>query len=279
VLPFMGDEALGVITALHYSAALETPANAAFVSAYRARYNKIPSYYSESMYSGAKWFAAAADAVTVIPLAARPSITAHQSDADIAATLAKFDVMPDEFWFAVGTIEPRKNYALLLDAYAQLVAETPAGQRPRPLCIAGQMGWLESSLEPRIRRLGLESHVRCLGFVDDRELTALYRSCLGFIYPSRYEGFGLPVIEAMACGAAVIASRTTSLPEVVGDAGFLIDIQSGEGCYAAMATLASDRVRREELRAAARERAATFSWAGAARRVREVYARTQEHRA
>jgi glycosyltransferase involved in cell wall biosynthesis len=220
-----------------------------------------------------------ADAVTVIPLAARPSITAHQSDTDIAATLAKFNVMPDEFWFAVGTIEPRKNYALLLDAYAQLVAETPAGQRPRPLCIAGQTGWLESSLEPRIRRLGLESLVRGLGYVHDHELTALYRSCLGFVYPSHYEGFGLPVIEAMACGAAVIAAHTTSLPEVVGDAGFLVDIQSAEGCYTAMATLASDPVRRDELRAAARERAATFSWAEAARRVRDVYARTQEHRA
>jgi glycosyltransferase involved in cell wall biosynthesis len=226
------------------------------------------------------WFPhVSADAVTVIPLAARPSITAHQSDTDIAATLAKFDVLPDEFWFAVGTIEPRKNYALLLDSYAQLLAEAPAGQRPRPLCIAGQTGWLESSLEPRIRRLGLESHVRCLGFVDDRELTALYRSCLGFVYPSRYEGFGLPVIEAMACGAAVIAAGTTSLPEVVGDAGFLIDIQSADGCYSAMATLASDPVRRDELRAAARERAATFSWAEAARRVRDVYAQAQEHRA
>jgi glycosyltransferase involved in cell wall biosynthesis len=220
-----------------------------------------------------------ADTVTVIPLAARPSITAHQSDTDMAATLAKFDVMPDQFWFAVGTIEPRKNYALLLDAYAQVVADTPAGERARPLCIAGQTGWLESSLEPRIRRLGLESHVRCLGFVDDRELTALYRSCLGFVYPSRYEGFGLPVIEAMACGAAVIAARTTSLPEVVGDAGFLIDIQSAEDCYRAMTTLASDPVRRNELRAAARERAGKFSWVETARRVREVYARTREHRA
>ena len=90
-----------------------------------------------------------------------------------------------------------------------------------PLCIAGQPGWIESSLAPRIEQLGLSENVRCLGFVDDADLAALYRGCFALAYPSHYEGFGLPVIEAMACGAAVVAMRSTSLPEVVGEAGLL----------------------------------------------------------
>jgi glycosyltransferase involved in cell wall biosynthesis len=88
----------------------------------------------------------------------------------------------------------------------------------------------------------------------------------------------LPVVEAMACGAAVVAAQTTSLPEVVGEAGWLVDLDSPEGCYAAMKTIATDETRRTDIRAAARERAATFSWAEAARRVRAVYADAQEHR-
>ncbi|MBM3772667.1 MAG: glycosyltransferase family 4 protein [Acidimicrobiia bacterium] len=212
--------------------------------------------------------------VSVVPLAARPSLTVNLPDADVDRMLARFGLEREAFWLAVGTIEPRKNYAALLEAYA-LLQQRVGGALP-PLAIAGLKGWLESSLEPRIKRLGLDAHVQCLGFVEDIELAALYRSCLAFLYPSRYEGFGLPVVEAMACGAPVIVSRSTSLPEVVGDAGWVVDIDGISEYAEAMYTLLTDRGRREAQRAAARARAATFSWTRSAAALRDVYALASE---
>jgi glycosyltransferase involved in cell wall biosynthesis len=205
----------------------------------------------------------------VVYLAARPSIAEPPAEDEMDSVLRKFDLVPDEFWLAVGTIEPRKNYGLLLDVYGQLLAELP-GLVP-PLCIAGQAGWIESSLAPRIRQLGLDDRVRCLGFVEDRELAALYRSCLGFVYPSLYEGFGLPVVEAMACGAAVIAMRSTSLPEVVGEAGMLVAPQSPAAYLDAMKQLVLEPSRRADLRAAAPQQAARFSWQQSAARLLDLY--------
>jgi glycosyltransferase involved in cell wall biosynthesis len=141
------------------------------------------------------------------------------------------------------------------------------------LCIVGPSGWIESSLAQRIAQLGLTDSVRCLGFVEDAELAALYRGCFAFVYPSRYEGFGLPVVEAMACGAAVIATRCTSLPEIVGSAGLLVDPESTGGYFDAMLTLSTDEARRQALRAAGSEQAARFSWPAAANTLRAIYGR------
>ena len=183
--------------------------------------------------------------------------------------LRKFDLTPDGFWLAVGTIEPRKNYGLLLEVYAQLIADLSG--HVSPLCIAGQAGWIESSLAPRIRQLGLDDRVHCLGFVEDRELAALYRACFGFVYPSLYEGFGLPVVEALACGAAVVAMRSTSLPEVVGEAGMLVAPQSPAAYLGAMKQLLLEPSRRADLRAAAPQQAARFSWQRSAERLLDLY--------
>jgi len=216
-----------------------------------------------------KWFPhVAPERVSIVYPAARPSIAAPVEPAAIESVLRKFELAPDDFWLAVGTVEPRKNYGLLLESYAQLVDEL-SGRVP-PLCIAGQPGWIESSLAPRIERLGLAARVRCLGFVDDSELAALYRTCFGFAYPSLYEGFGMPVVEAMACGAAVIAMRSTSLPEVVGEAGLLVPLESS-GFPGAMKQLMVDRGRRAELRAAAPEQAARFSWQRSAAAISDLY--------
>jgi glycosyltransferase involved in cell wall biosynthesis len=217
-----------------------------------------------------KWFPhVATERVSVVYLAARPSIAEPPAEDEMDSVLRKFDLVPDEFWLAVGTIEPRKNYGLLLDVYRQLLTELPG--HVSPLCIAGQAGWIESSLAPRIRQLGLDDRVRCLGFVEDRELAALYRSCLGFVYPSLYEGFGLPVVEAMACGAAVIAMRSTSLPEVVGEAGMLVAPQSPAAYLDAMKQLVLEPSRRADLRAAAPQQAARFSWQQSAARLLDLY--------
>lgn len=217
-----------------------------------------------------QWFPhVAEDRVTVVHLAARPSIAAPVTDAAAAAVLRKFDLEPDAFWLAVGTVEPRKNYGHLLEAYAALLARTPG--HDIPLCIVGQAGWIESSLEPRIRQLGIGDRVRCLGFVEDAVLAVLYRRCFAFLYPSRYEGFGLPVVEALACGAAVIAMRSTSLPEIVGDAGILVDPESSAGYLDAMTQLVSEPHRRAELRAAAPGQAARFSWYRGAAALLDLY--------
>jgi glycosyltransferase involved in cell wall biosynthesis len=214
-----------------------------------------------------------ADRTTVVPLAARPSLTRVGDDA-VSRMLAHLSLEPDGFWLSVGTIEPRKNYTALLEAYAEL--RHRQGRAALPLCIAGPSGWIESSLAERIGQLGLADSVTCLGFVEDAQLAALYRGCFGFVYPSRYEGFGLPVVEAMACGAAVIATRCTSLPEVVGTAGLLVDPESTQGYVDAMWTLVTDEARRRAWGAAAREQAARFSWNTAARALRAIYARVSE---
>jgi glycosyltransferase involved in cell wall biosynthesis len=217
-----------------------------------------------------KWFPhVAPERVSVVYLAARPSIAAPPTEEEVESVLRRFDLTPDGFWLAVGTIEPRKNYGLLLDVYAQLIARLPG--HVSPLCIAGQPGWVESSLAPRIRQLGLDDHVRCLGFVEDTELAALYRGCFAFVYPSLYEGFGLPVVEALACGAAVVAMRSTSLPEVVGGAGMLVAPGSPAAFLAAMKQLVLDPVRRAEMRATAPQHAARFSWQRSAARLLDLY--------
>ena len=206
-------------------------------SLYATHFVAISEY---SAHAFLKWFPhVAPDRVSVVHLAARPSIASPMKDDAVAAVLRKFDLTPDGFWLAVGTIEPRKNYGYLLDAYAALMAQSSGHELP--LCIVGQAGWIESSLEPRIRQLGIGDKVRCLGFVNDAELAALYRDCFAFLFPSRYEGFGLPVVEALACGAAVVAMRSTSLPEVVGDAGTLVDPESPSDYLEAMKRLVASR--------------------------------------
>jgi len=175
---------------------------------------------------------------------------------------------PREFWLAVGTLEPRKNYPLLLQAYAALVQEYPDAF---PLAIAGGQGWRTEYLQAMISSLGLDERVHLLGYVTDAELQWLYANCFAFVYPSLFEGFGLPVLEAMSMGAAVITSDATSLPEVAGDAALLVDPTSVADLAAAMKRLQEDKTLWSELRKAAIERASRFSWQKTAQTVRAIY--------
>jgi glycosyltransferase involved in cell wall biosynthesis len=178
-------------------------------------------------------------------------------------------LVPEQFWLAVGTLEPRKNVRRLLRAYAMFHRRNGTAL---PLVLAGGKGWLEDDLEEFIGSLGIRENVRLLGYVSDAELVWLYRNCFAFLYPSLFEGFGLPVLEALSLGAAVITSNTTSLPEVAGDAAWYVDpLQEGE-MVQAMAGLASDGLRRKELKARAPLQARRFSWEGCAAEVLEVYA-------
>lgn len=170
------------------------------------------------------------------------------------------------FVLSVGTIEPRKNLARLIQAFASLPARDDL-----ELVIAGGRGWLYEEIYRAPELLGVQDSVRFLGFVPDEDLPALYSLATLFCYPSLYEGFGLPVLEALACGAAVIASNVSSLPEVAGDAARLVDPRDTAQLSDAMAHLLADTAARAEYRRRGPAQAAKFSWEASARQLRAAF--------
>ena len=198
-------------------------------------------------------FPSAAGKATVAPLAADASFFAVPAPEDLAALRAQLDLQRP-FVLAVGTLEPRKNLPRLISAYARL----PAGVRAaHDLVIVGPAGW---EMEDTLRAAQLGGDVRILGHVSDTQLALLLAACEVFAYPSLYEGFGLPVLEAMAAGAAVVTSGISSLPEVGGDAVVYVDPHDESSIAAGLLGLLDDPARRAQLGERARERAGTFSW-------------------
>jgi len=175
-------------------------------------------------------------------------------------------VEPGKFWLCVGTIEPRKNQERLFEALAMLPGH-------RPLVLAGGRGWLMDEMARRVNDLGLASRVKLTGYVDDAELAWLYANCFGFVYPSLFEGFGLPVLEAMSLGAPVVTSNVSSLPEVAGEAALLADPLDAGSIASAMARLEDDEALRRDLARRGVDQAARFSWEAAAGVALEAYAR------
>lgn len=177
-------------------------------------------------------------------------------------------VQSDQFWLTVGTLEPRKNHRRLLEAYALLKQEN---RQLLPIVHAGGTGWLMDDFSNYVRELGLENDVLFLGYVDDVTLQWLYQNCFAFLYPSLFEGFGLPVLEAMSLGACVIASHVTSIPEIVGDAGLLVDPKSCEDIAEKMAWLLQNPDERVLFRQKVLERAKRFDWRKTAQKTLEIY--------
>lgn len=177
-------------------------------------------------------------------------------------------LVPSEFWLAVGTLEPRKNLRRLLKAFALFSRQTKI---KFPLVLAGGRGWLEDDLEEFIQELGITDNVRMLGYASDEELSWLYSNCFSFVYPSLYEGFGLPVLEAMGQGAAVITSSTTSLPEVAGDAAHYVNPLDNRDLAGAFEKLCDDTAYHTELKRKAKMQAQKFSWEKTAATVLDVY--------
>lgn len=175
--------------------------------------------------------------------------------------------LPTRFILSVGTIEPRKNYPRLLEAYRRLRDQG----RTEGLVIVGKRGWRCEAFFERLRALDLEGVVTLPGFVADEDLPALYSAAEVFAYPSLYEGFGLPPLEALACGTPVVVSNTSSLPEVVGDAGLLVPPDDAEALAAALTRLLDNPVLRAQLSARSFHQAAQFTWEATARHTLEIY--------
>lgn len=176
---------------------------------------------------------------------------------------------------AVGNLQPRKNIVRLLECFARL---RRTDRIPHQLVLVGQKGWKGESITAHIDRLGLAADVLVTGFVSEEELVALYNHAEVFIYPSVYEGFGLPILEAMACGTPVITSATTSMPEVAGEAALLVDPLSEDAIQAAIQRLCEDGEVRQQLSRSGLARAAEFSWTKMAEETLAVYRRAAGRR-
>lgn len=185
-----------------------------------------------------------------------------------AAMRQKYGV-PHEYILFVGVLEPRKNIPTLLQGFSRLLAEK-VGQGLK-LVIAGGSGWGLTGIGKQVQSLGLQDHVVFPGFIDEEDLPDLYRGAHLFVYPSLYEGFGLPILEAMACGVPVITSNTSSMPEVAGDAALLVDPLNVEALASAMASVLLDKELKEALQRKGRARANHFSWETTARKTLESY--------
>ncbi len=191
-------------------------------------------------------FGVAPERITAVPLAARAAFKPVSEEASVS-TLAGYGLSCRRFLLCVGTLEPRKNLELAVRAYASL----PPGTQDRfPLVIVGMRGWLTSKLDHLLAPLAESGRVRPIGYVDDTTLAVLYGSARMLVYPSLYEGFGLPPLEAMASGTPVIVSNVSSLPEVVGDAGIQVDPHDVEALREAIRVLSEDDERWEALRSA-----------------------------
>ena len=187
-------------------------------------------------------------------------------DQQRASVLQRYGIMRPYLLY-VGGLNGRKNIPRLLEAYAHLRAQHPAVT----LVIAGRRQWQAGAIDEAFRRLALEGRVHFTGYVADADLPALYSAAELFVFPSLYEGFGLPPLEAMACGTPVVTTNVSSLSEVVGDAALTVDPYDSSALAAALERALTDSALRAELRRKGLQRAAQFSWERTARETLAVY--------
>jgi len=205
------------------------------------------------------------DRIRVVHEAAPPEFAPVKDPSVLEAARARYG-LPKRFILFLGTLEPRKNLGRLIEAYRSI-----AGRIPHSLVIAGGSGWRGGGLPDGKVRGEHRDRVLLTGFVDQEDLPALFSLAEMLVYPSIYEGFGLPILEAMACGTPVVTSSVSSMPEVAGDAALLADPRSVEGMAEAILRLAEDAGLRDELREKGFRREKGFSWRTAAARTMDVY--------
>lgn len=205
--------------------------------------------------------------VHVIYEAAAPQFRPLPRTGAVEAVRHKYG-LPESFVLYVGTIEPRKNLVRLFQAF-DLVRRQ--GCNSSALALVGNRGWSDATILSSVERLGLNGAVRVLGHAPTEDVVALYNLADVVVLPSLYEGFGLPVIEAMACGTPVVTSPNGSLAEIAGSAAEFVDPTQVDSIAAGLRAVLSDRERRADLHAAGLRRAAQFSWEAAAQQTRRVY--------
>jgi alpha-1,3-rhamnosyl/mannosyltransferase len=203
----------------------------------------------------------------VAPLGVGPPFTLAGDERETAETLTTLNLVPGRYVLSVGLKEPRKNLARLLSAFAEL----PRDLHEFKLVLAGGQGWLREDLTALARERQVAERVMVLDHVPTVTLDALYRGASVFVYPSLYEGFGLPVLEAMAAGAPVVTSNLSAMPEVLGDTGILVDPLSTRAISGAIESFLRSADRRVECGRRAAARASSFSWQATAEKTARVY--------
>ena len=206
--------------------------------------------------------------IKVIYEAASP-IFKPETDPDQLRQVQKKYNLPDQFLLHVATIEPRKNLSRLLAAFKSLLLDWPDLR----LVLIGKKGWLYQDFFQKLRTLGLEERVIFPGYIDEADLPACYQLAELFVFPSLYEGFGLPPLEAMACGTPVVSSNSSSLPEIVGEAGLLFDPTDTAALTETVRCVLSDADLRADLSRRGLQQAQKFSWAKTADETEMIYQR------
>ena len=194
-------------------------------------------------------------------------------DPNILSTVMRRYELPAEFILGLGTLQPRKNFEGLIDSFAKLVSssETGGSFAGLHLVICGGPGWMHEEIAEAVERHGLTERVHFPGFVRDEDLPAIYSLASVFAFPSWYEGFGLPVLEAQACGTPVVVADNSSLPEVVGDGGLLVSAGNSDELAHAISLALTDSRLRARLISAGRAQAELFSWSAAAQALLAAY--------
>jgi glycosyltransferase involved in cell wall biosynthesis len=208
------------------------------------------------------------DKVVVVPNAAAPEFRPISREAAAATVRERFQI-PGSFVLSVGDLQPRKNQIGLIQAFAKLVRAYP--QLKHRLVLAGKETWFADRVREAARDSGVADRIQFFGFVSDDDLLQLYNACELFVFPSFYEGFGLPALEAMACGRAVVCANTTALPEVVDGAAIVFDPYVVDEMVRALADLLLDSELRSRMERLGLQRAAHFSWQKTAQGTLDVF--------
>ena len=214
-----------------------------------------------------EYYKAPEEKITVIPCGVAPHFRRITDPALLEATRRKFE-LERPLVLSVGTLEPRKNHLGLIKAFYEVQKSKESSAM---LALAGGQGWLYEETQRMVTELKLENKVRFLGRVSELELITLYSLADVFAFPSFFEGFGIPPLEAMACGAPVITSNTSSLPEVAGDAAILVDPHDTHAIADAITRVLEDEQLREELRQKGYLQAQRYTWSRSAGKMLSVY--------
>ena len=221
-----------------------------------------------------KTYRIAPERILVTPEAAPPHFSPVRNETELEKVRKTYGIKR-EYILSLCSIQPRKNLVRLIEAYSLLRQSRPEGKLPQ-LVLAGKRGWLDSDTINAAEQNARGNEILFTGYVADRDLPALYSGATCFVYPSYFEGFGLPILEAMQCGAPVVAGNRTSIPELVSDAGLLFDPFDTQALAEALKRMLDEPDYRAALKAKGLTRSAEFSWRTTAQLTLKAYERAFE---